>query len=117
MLIVNNAFSLNMLPKPGGTVTALLLELGMYEAAQLIKGAKGNVINNIGHKNTDRFVRDRLLRFGVILPEGERKSMKLKEDDLLLVAQYCGDRLPEGCTHLPENSYIKWWSVEYSSKI
>ena len=56
MLIINNAFSLNMVKS--GILIANELELGMYEAAEIIRAAGDDVVNNIGHKNTDKFVRE-----------------------------------------------------------
>jgi hypothetical protein len=40
-----------------------------------------------------------------------RETVKLAPDDILLVGQYIGPRLPEGATALPEGATIEWWIV------
>lgn len=40
-----------------------------------------------------------------------RESVKLSPDQILLVGQYSGPRLPEGATSLPEGAAIEWWLV------
>jgi len=40
-----------------------------------------------------------------------RSSISLNPGDVLWVAQYCGPRLPEGATTLPEGATIRWYKV------
>jgi hypothetical protein len=41
-----------------------------------------------------------------------RVSVSLKPGDTLVVGQYVGPRLPEGCSVLPEGARIEWYVVE-----
>ena len=45
-----------------------------------------------------------------------RESVILNSEDILIVGQYVGGRLPEGTKTLPENSEIKWFCVSELSK-
>ena len=40
-----------------------------------------------------------------------RVTVKLSKDDVALIGQYIGPRLPEGVTTLPEGATIEWWTV------
>jgi hypothetical protein len=40
-----------------------------------------------------------------------RESVKITENDVLIVGQYIGGRLPEGTTTLPEGAQIKWYRI------
>jgi hypothetical protein len=44
-----------------------------------------------------------------------RATVTLAHGDKLLVAQYSGPRLPEGCKTLPQGSTIKWIIVDISA--
>jgi hypothetical protein len=46
------------------------------------------------------------------IPIGERRTVQLDYGDCALVAQYRGERLPEGCTELPEGSSIEYYWVK-----
>src|SRR5690554_4853249 len=41
-----------------------------------------------------------------------RVSVSLQPGDVLFVGQYCGPRLPEGATKLPEGAKISWYRVD-----
>jgi len=41
-----------------------------------------------------------------------RVNISLKPGDKLIVGQYVGPRLPEGCKTLPEGARIEWYVVE-----
>jgi hypothetical protein len=41
-----------------------------------------------------------------------RVSVSLQPGDTLVVGQYVGPRLPEGCSALPEGAHIEWYAVE-----
>ena len=41
-----------------------------------------------------------------------RVSVSLKPGDVLVVGQYVGPRLPEGCKELPDGARIEWYIVE-----
>jgi len=101
-----NAFSLQMidLTSPCLVRVSPLTE----DEARRILGV-GEVINAVGHPDTDRLIREKL---GLSLPAGERKSIQLKIGDILVVAQYLGPRLPEGTTQLPPGARIEFVRVE-----
>mgnify|MGYP000893522342 CR=1 FL=1 len=40
-----------------------------------------------------------------------RVSIKLSKDEMCLIGQYSGPRLPEGATELPEGARIEWWLI------
>jgi hypothetical protein len=40
-----------------------------------------------------------------------RVSVSLKPGDILVVGQYIGPRLPEGCKALPDGARIEWYVV------
>lgn len=48
---------------------------------------------------------------GVDVPVN-RISVALQPGDTLVVGQYVGPRLPEGCSTLPEGARIRWYIVE-----
>jgi hypothetical protein len=61
----------------------------------------------IGHEDLARIVSKRL---GVELPTN-RISVTLTPDDVVVVIQYTGPRLPEGTTKLPKGAKITYWLV------
>lgn len=71
------------------------------------KDVPSDVISGIGHQDTARLL-SKILGFEV--PQN-RISIDLKEGDRLFVAQYFGERLPEGCTELPKGSKFKFFEV------
>lgn len=62
----------------------------------------------IGHPDTAAVVSD-LVGQAV---ESRRISIKLADDDMLVVAQLVGGRLPEGATRLPDGFEIKFFGVQ-----
>ena len=61
----------------------------------------------IGHPDTAAVVSD-LVGQEV---EARRISIKLTDDDMLIVAQLVGGRLPEGATRLPDGFELKFFGV------
>lgn len=116
-MYLTNAFSINMLTQPDirlrfekitiGQVYALMETLALQEGECLV--------NTIGHADLDRLVREELSGCAVDVPAGERLSVAWPIDldtvHQMLVAQYRGPRLPEGCTALPEGAEIEWWLI------
>lgn len=105
--ILANAFSLNMLPEDFSGC------LEVREVSSALKSllADGAVVNSIGHPATDVVVRELLAQDGIYVPAGERMTVTMQPDDVLIVAQYVGDRLPEGATTLPAGARIVWRAV------
>ena len=104
MKYIVNSFSLNMLST--FKVNISLTELSL-EQARLEYDCSRNQ-SAIGHADTAKIV-SALLQKEVPC---NRATLSLKAGDSLLVAQYRGPRLPEGCTVLPEGSTIEWALVE-----
>lgn len=104
---LGNAFSLSMLSSLPAQVR--VEELSIEDVRELLS-TEAAVENVIGHPDTDALVRSLLALPS--LPPAERKSIQLGNEDVLIVAQYVGPRLPEGATSLPEGAEIKWLKVK-----
>ena len=103
MLYITNAFSIQMLPH---LVTTLSFKPATLE--QAMKIMKTNVfISAVGHVDTANVVSN-LLNMEIPM---NRISVNLKDDDVLLVAQLSGGRLPEGATTIPDGMSIQFWVV------
>lgn len=94
---LSNAFSLQMLEGDAN-----------IEVVEVSKDAVpfNEVISTIGHQDIATLL-------GVPV---NRVNTRLKGDDTLYVAQYIGDRLPEGVTILPKGAVIKFFKVTVSYK-
>lgn len=100
-----SAFSLNMLPDDVKMQSLKVINTD-YNTLRLLCPL---AINAIGHIETDRIVRRMLKEEDVnVLEKGKRSTVKLQENDIAIVAQYYGPRLPEGCLELPRDSEIKF---------
>ncbi|MBR5950696.1 MAG: DUF1874 domain-containing protein [Actinomycetaceae bacterium] len=95
MEIVCNAFSLQMVDRDNWSKIRVI-PIGAPSAERL-KAAQSAV----GHADTAAVL-------GVAC---NRINVKLKEGDVLLVAQLTGGRLPEGATTLPEGFSFSWAKV------
>ena len=103
MLYIVNAFSIQMLATAGAVLSFKPISL---EQAQ--KMVKTNVfISAVGHIDTAKVVAN-MLNATV---EMNRISVNLKDNDVLLVAQLSGGRLPEGATTIPDDMSIQFWVV------
>jgi len=104
MLILGNAFSINML-EPGYRGMIRVEEIGLDEARALLQEGFESVV---GHETTAKL-------FGALLEvevPTNRISVTLKPGARLLVGQYRGPRLEEGATKLPDGASISWHLVE-----
>lgn len=101
---VLNAFSLSMLDCE--SAVHLRIELVPLEIALRI-ASEERLESFIGHESTAKIVSKML---GVDLSV-RRESVKLSRNEAVLVAQYCGPRLPEGCTELPSGAEIRFFLV------
>lgn len=63
----------------------------------------------VGHADIAEIISAQL-GVGVEVPV-KRVSVSLKVGDTLVVGQYVGPRLPEGCKELPEGARIEWYMV------
>ena len=114
-IMLSNAFSLNMLSS-GFSGRVEIKEVNPIHFLDQFYLAGINPVNFlencVGHADTDYLVREHFALNGITIPRGERKTVSLCEDDILLVAQYSGPRLPEGTTRLPEGAKFTWSTVQ-----
>lgn len=98
-----NALSGSMFSLPA---TVTLTELSLESAARLAQKAHefGSLQSFVGHADTAALFEREL---GVPV-EVRRERCLLLCDDLALLGQYSGPRLPEGATELPEGATIRW---------
>jgi hypothetical protein len=103
MIILANAFSLQMLDLQGKSnvqVTPVTLD----EVKTLLKEG---FISAVGHADTANVLSDML---GLHV-HCNRINVHLAKDDILVVAQLTGGRLPEGSTTLPEGFSLLFLKV------
>lgn len=103
MLYVTNAFSINMLDRVFYDI--FFHPITQHQAEHLLKAE--DWVSAVGHEDTARVFSDQLNH----KIEPNRTTVQLGEDDMLLVGQYTGPRLPEGASRLPEGATINWWLV------
>jgi hypothetical protein len=108
-----NSFSLSMLDR--STQLAELragggrspTPISADTARRILDEARSPILSAVGHAGTAQL-------FSVLLDHeiaANRISIKLGPDDLAIIGQYVGPRLPEGATQLPEGATIEWWLV------
>jgi len=100
-----NAFSLSMLGDV--TTTRLIVRKLSKEEVKLILGQ--GFESYIGHQDTANVLSNEL---GLDVP-CNRGMLLLGKDDVAIVAQYMGGRLPEGATQLPEGATFTYYLVKY----
>jgi hypothetical protein len=113
MFYLSNAFSLSMIPQCEGILEFSEIETETLQTTIAHIEAKGfgTLISCVGHADTAKI-------FSIILGREvlvHRESISLGGDDLLLVGQYIGPRLPEGTTELPEGAIIRWLLVGHAN--
>ena len=95
MKYLGNAFSLQMLQN----WTTANVEV---KTSTLSEAVSFGVYSVIGHQDLADIL-------GVPM---NRENLTLNEEDTLYVAQYIGDRLPEGVTTLPKDATIKFFKIK-----
>lgn len=100
-----NAFSLSMLGDV--TTTRLIVRKLSKEEVKLILGQ--GFESYVGHQDTANVLSNEL---GLDVP-CNRGMLLLGKDDVAIVAQYMGGRLPEGATQLPEGTTFNYYLVKY----
>lgn len=93
MKYLSNSFSLNMVNRD-------LKNYNVY-VRRIIEPKLDDYMSCVGHEDLARLI-------GV---HCNRCTIALNPDDELLVAQYIGERLPLGCTKLPDGSKIDYFIV------
>lgn len=105
-----SAFSFNMVsPEDTHKVRAYDMDLEeMSQTLSLFEAMDGvEVVHAVGHESTASLMTS-LLGQPV---KAARVDLALSGDDMLLVAQYSGPRLPEGATELPDGASLRWLRV------
>ena len=100
-----NAFSLSMLGDV--TTTRLIVRKLSKEEVKLILGQ--GFESYVGHLDTANVLSN---EFGLDV-QYSREKLLLGKDDVVIVAQYMGARLPEGITQLPEGATFNYYLVKY----
>ncbi|MCC9262095.1 MAG: hypothetical protein K8V75_06915 [Methanobrevibacter woesei] len=100
MKYVTNAFSLQMLREPDCLVNITEIDYDAFKALSY------DAYSVIGHHDIA----------GVLGLEYNRESIKINEDDVVLVAQLFGGRLPENCTELPEDVELRFFCIRLMKK-
>lgn len=90
---------------------------GLSEAKMSIelietKDVPKDVVSAIGHADTAAVVSDVLGR----QIEANRVGLNLEWAGTVYIAQYVGNRLPEGVTKLPEGAEIRFYRVEFETR-
>lgn len=99
---ITNAFSLNMLSDiENGLEYTIKTTTKRLDQAKIY--AVG-MMSAVGHADTANLFSNIL---GIEVPVN-RGTLQLKPGDWLLVGQYKGPRLPEGCVKLPEGASVAW---------
>lgn len=98
-----NAFSLNMVASPQGTL--VWSELSLDEAQTALAAGFESAV---GHESTAAVFGQQL---GLEVP-ARRATISLTSGDVAIVGQYRGPRLEEGVTTLPEGATIVWLRIE-----
>lgn len=97
-----NAFSLNMVQVPLGTVQ--FSEISLDEARAILADRFESAV---GHPDTAAVFSDVL---GMEVPMN-RITVEMNNLDTAVVGQYRGPRLEEGATSLPEGATIVWYAL------
>ena len=108
-MVIANAVSLNMVPPDVTSGGIIFRRISADEARRLVHAAP-QIVSAIGHADTAQIVGGLL---GVEL-QADRRTVFLG-DELTLVAQYVGPRLPEGTTELPRGARIEWFLVRLAT--
>ena len=107
MLKLANAFSLNMLNTDIRIHVLVTKRISKEEAKELLKEGFENYI---GHKDIANVVSNDL---GIAVEMNEKRpNLLLNPEDVVVIAQYIGPRLPEGATELPPNARIEYFTVQ-----
>lgn len=102
-IILANAFSIQMLTELSeGWIPVTFQEISIDDVKKLLSDG---FVSAIGHQDTAAVVSNLL---GMEVP-ANRISVELKNlNDIIIIAQVMGGRLPEGATTIPEGMSIKF---------
>ena len=102
-IILSNAFSLQMLDLQ----TKSNIEIVPMELKEVQQVLKNGFVSAVGHQDTATVLTD-MLKVDV---EYNRINVNLNSNDVLIVAQITGGRLPEGTTSLPLGFTLKFVKI------
>lgn len=97
MKYLSNAFSLNML-----NTYIENYEVKIKKLRDIEKIYDSDVVSCIGHQDLAN----------ILNVQFNRASIMLNRGDILYVAQYIGERLPEGAKELPSGARIEFFEIE-----
>lgn len=103
-VVLTNAFSINMLSQ---TTSVSFTHCHPSVVNGILDDAEGGFVSAVGHADTAALFSKEL---GVSVPVN-RITVEFDSDTTLVVGQYKGPRLPEGCSELPDGATIEWWLV------
>ena len=106
MVVIANAFSLNMLNLEVGITNFQVCPTSPEFIREEIE-AEGGFTSIVGHADTAAVFSGLL---GLDVP-CNRATFIMDEGTTLFVGQYKGPRLPEGATSLPEGATVEWAMV------
>ncbi len=104
MIYLVNAFSINMLDRKAHKIEFTPITLD--HAKKILNSS--NCQSGIGHYDLANIL-SAILGLKV---EVNRTTLKIEPNDTLMVAQYSGERLPEGATSLPAGAKVEFWVVQ-----
>ena len=106
MVVIANAFSLNMLDLEVGITNLQVCPTSPEFIREEVEAA-GGFTSVVGHADTAAIFSSLL---GLNVP-CNRATFRMEEGTTLFVGQYKGPRLPEGATSLPEGAAVEWAMV------
>jgi len=99
-MILSNAFSINMLSQ---TSSYTFSKVSLQDAREMLSKIAWE--SAVGHADTAAVFSSLLER------EVPCNRISVSDPTKMLIGQYSGPRLPEGCSTLPEGATIQWWLV------
>ena len=105
-IYIANAFSLQMIQSAAAKIA--VSKVTAEYVKEYLYGRWAEVVSAIGHADTARVVAGLLESDRVT---ANRINVALQPNDLLVVAQVTGGRLPEGATELPEGVSLQFYFV------
>ena len=105
-IYIANAFSLQMIQSAAAKIA--VSKVTAEYVKEYLYGRWAEVVSAIGHADTARVVAGLLESDRVT---ANRINVALQPNDLLVVAQVTGGRLPEGATELPDGVSLQFYFV------
>lgn len=110
-IYIANAFSLQMIQSAAAKIA--VSKVTAEYVKEYLYGRWAEVVSAIGHADTARVVAGLLETDRVT---ANRINVALQPDDLLIVAQVTGGRLPEGATELPDGVSLQFYFVRLETE-